>query len=73
MLYRHKDEQKQKALDDLSELMNYNINHIEIFDNAQLFGTAPISALVVYKDGNFERKSYRKYHLKQQQMMIIKQ
>ncbi|MDI6453575.1 excinuclease ABC subunit UvrC [Peloplasma aerotolerans] len=64
MLYRHKDEQKQKALDDLSELVNYNINHIEVFDNAQLFGTAPISALVVYKDGNFERKSYRKYHLK---------
>lgn len=62
MLYRHKDEKKQKALDDLSELLNTNIRHIEIFDNAQLFGTAPISALVVFRNGDFEKKSYRKYH-----------
>lgn len=64
MLYRHKDEQKQKAQDELSKLINHRVNHIEIFDNAQLFGTAPISALVVYRNGDFERKSYRKYHLK---------
>ncbi len=63
MLYRHKDEKKQKALEDLAELIKHPVNHIEIFDNAQLFGTAPISALVVFKDGDFERKSYRKYHL----------
>jgi len=62
MLYRHKDEKKQKALDDLSELLNTNIRHIEIFDNAQLFGTAPISALIVFRNGDFEKKSYRKYH-----------
>lgn len=62
MLYRHKDEKKQKALDDLGELLNANIKHIEIFDNAQLFGTAPISALVVFRNGDFEKKSYRKYH-----------
>ncbi len=63
MLYRHKDEQKQKAQDELGKLINHQVNHIEIFDNAQLFGTAPISALVVYRNGDFERKSYRKYHL----------
>ncbi len=63
MLYRHKDEQLKKALDDLSEIFNANIKHIEVFDNAQLFGTAPISALIVYKDQGFEKKSYRKYHL----------
>lgn len=63
MLYRHKEETKQKALDDLSELIHHQVRHIEIFDNAQLFGTAPISALVVYKDGAFDKKSYRKYHL----------
>lgn len=63
MLYRHKDEQLKKALDDLSDMFNANINHIEVFDNAQLFGTAPISALIVYKDQGFEKKSYRKYHL----------
>jgi len=63
MLYRHKDEQKQKAQDELSKLIQHPVDHIEIFDNAQLFGTAPISALVVYRHGDFERKSYRKYHL----------
>jgi len=64
MLYRHKDEMKQKALDELSTLIDRPVEHIEIFDNAQLFGTAPISALIVFNHGVFERKSYRKYHLK---------
>lgn len=63
MLYRHKDEKRQKALEDLSELVQTEVKHIEIFDNAQLFGTAPISALVVFKDTAFDKKSYRKYHL----------
>lgn len=64
MLYRHKDEQKQKALDELDTLFKRKINVIEIFDNAQLFGTAPISALIVFRNGEFDKKSYRKYHLK---------
>lgn len=63
MLYRHRDEKRQKALEDLSELVGINVRHIEVFDNAQLFGTAPISALIVFKDQGFEKKSYRKYHL----------
>ena len=63
MLYRHKDEKRQKALEDLAELIKKPVKYIEIFDNAQLFGTAPISALVVFKEHSFDRKSYRKYHL----------
>lgn len=63
MLHRHQQEKKQKALEELSKMIGSNVNHIEIFDNAQLFGTAPISALIVYKDGEFDKKSYRKYHL----------
>jgi len=63
MLYRHQSEKKQKALEELSELIKKEVKHIEIFDNAQLFGTAPISALIVFKDGDFDKKSYRKYHL----------
>jgi len=63
MLYRHRDEKRQKALEDLSDLVGTNVRHIEVFDNAQLFGTAPISALIVFKDQGFEKKSYRKYHL----------
>ncbi|MFA6800807.1 MAG: excinuclease ABC subunit UvrC [Acholeplasmataceae bacterium] len=64
MLYRHKDEKKQNALEELSIMMNQQINRIEVFDNAQLFGTAPISAMIVYDQLSFEKKSYRKYHLK---------
>jgi excinuclease ABC subunit C len=63
MLYRHKDEKRQKALEDLSELIHHDVKHIEIFDNAQLFGTSPISAMVTFKNGDFDKKSYRKYHL----------
>ena len=63
MLYRHRDEKRQKALEDLSELMGKEIKTIEVFDNAQLFGTAPISALIVFKDQSFDKKNYRKYHL----------
>jgi len=64
MLYRHKEENRQKALDDLSDLIHKEIKQIDIFDNAQLFGTAPISALIVYNNHEFDKKSYRKYHLK---------
>ncbi len=63
MLYRHRDEKRQKALEDLSELMGKDIKLIEVFDNAQLFGTAPISALIVFKEQAFDKKNYRKYHL----------
>ncbi|MBN2268164.1 MAG: excinuclease ABC subunit UvrC [Acholeplasmataceae bacterium] len=64
MLYRHKEENKQKALDDLSDLIKKEIKKIDVFDNAQLFGTAPISALIVYHNHAFDKSSYRKYHLK---------
>ncbi len=64
LLYRHQEEQRMQALSELSDLIGEQIKQIDIFDNAQLFGTAPISALVVYKDEAFDKQSYRKYHLK---------
>ena len=64
MLYRHKDEQKQEALDQLSQVLKQDVKRIEVFDNAQLFGTAPISAMIVFDQLSFDKKSYRKYHLK---------
>lgn len=63
MLYRHRDEKMHKALNELSNLLNIKVNNIEIFDNSQLFGTAPISAMVSFKDYKFNKKMYRKYHL----------
>ncbi len=64
MLYRHQEEQQMKALATLSEWVGRPVSTIEVFDNAQLFGTAPISALIVYGKQGFDKKQYRKYHLK---------
>ena len=64
MLNRHQDDQKHLGLQKLSQTLTKDVTRIDVFDNAQLFGTAPISAVIVYDTENFEKKSYRKYHLK---------
>ncbi len=52
------------ALDALAELLSIPTPyHIEAFDNSHLFGSHPVSALVVFKNGTKETKSYRKYKL----------
>jgi excinuclease ABC subunit C len=63
MLHRHADERTDAALLALSGLVGATVKTIEVFDNAQLFGTAPISAMIVYKDRDFFKSAYRKYHL----------
>jgi excinuclease ABC subunit C len=63
-LFRSKVEKTSDALEELSKTVGKKVNHIEVFDNAQLFGTAPISGMIVWKDHHFERKMYRKFHLK---------
>lgn len=64
-LYRSKFEQQANAIEKLKDMLNLeSLNLIEAFDNSQLFGTAPISAMVVFKNGKFNPKLYRKYHLK---------
>jgi excinuclease ABC subunit C len=62
-IYRHKDERKQEAVRELGEIIGRTVERIEVFDNAQLFGTAPISAMIVYEN-QFDKSNYRKYHLK---------
>jgi excinuclease ABC subunit C len=62
-IYRHKDERKQEAVRELGEIIGRTVERIEVFDNAQLFGTAPISAMIVYEN-QFDKNNYRKYHLK---------
>lgn len=41
-----------------------SVKRIEVFDNSHLFGSSPISAMIVYVDGKPSYKDYRKYHLK---------
>lgn len=40
-----------------------NLNRIEIFDNAHLFGTFTVSGMVVYENGKPNKKEYRKYKI----------
>jgi excinuclease ABC subunit C len=38
--------------------------HIECFDNSNLQGTNPVSAMVVYKNAKPSKKDYRRYHIR---------
>lgn len=64
MLHRHEQDKKHQALTQLSKLVTKDIKRIDVIDNAQLFGAAPISAVIVYEGVDFNKKMYRKYHLK---------
>ena len=63
-LYSHQQDINLKLDQSLYELFNREINHIEAFDNSGLFGTAPVSAVVVYKNHQFSKNEYRKFNLK---------
>lgn len=53
------------ALGDLADLIDVaRLNVIEAFDNSHTMGTNPVSALVVFRNGLPEKKSYRKYQIK---------
>lgn len=65
LLYRISTEKTKEATEAFKDILGINnVSRIEIFDNAHLFGSAPISAMVVFKNGKPERKAYRKYHIK---------
>lgn len=65
-VYQDKLQRTHDALDGLKRILSIeDVNLIEVFDNSQLFGTAPVSAMIVFENGNFEKKLYRKYHIKQ--------
>ncbi|MBS4173750.1 excinuclease ABC subunit UvrC [Bacillus sp. FJAT-49736] len=61
-----KDEERTiKAVDTLGEKMGiYTPHRIEAFDNSNIQGTDPVSAMIVFIDGKPEKKEYRKYKIK---------
>jgi len=63
-LFRNRSERINEQLKELSEIVKKDVNYIEVFDNSHLFGTNPVSAMVVWEDYKFSPKKYRKYHLK---------
>src|SRR5574342_1199198 len=42
----------------------YTPHRIEAFDNSNIQGTNPVSAMVVFIDGRPEKREYRKYKIK---------
>jgi len=66
---REQDEETQKeqvliAMEEMFRLINYP-EHIECFDNSNISGTEPVSAMVVFSDGEKDTKHYRKYKLRE--------
>lgn len=64
-IYKSKVLKKMDTIEELGNLLNIPTPyHIEAFDNSNLFGEYPVSAMVVYKNGKPSKKDYRKYHIK---------
>lgn len=61
-----RDEQRTiKAVENLGESLGiYTPHRIEAFDNSNIQGTDPVSALVVFIDGKPNKREYRKYKIK---------
>jgi excinuclease ABC subunit C len=53
------------AVENLGKALNIPTPHrIETFDNSNIQGVHPVSAMVVFEDGKPNKKLYRKYHIK---------
>ncbi len=64
-LYQNKVLKKRDSVEELGKLLNIKTpNYIEAFDNSNLFGEYPVSAMVVYRNGVKSPKEYRKFHIK---------
>jgi excinuclease ABC subunit C len=64
-LIERDEERTSKAVEGLSEWLGTDrIHRIEAFDNSNIQGSDPVSAMVVFTDGKPDRKEYRKYKIK---------
>ncbi|MCD5323784.1 MULTISPECIES: excinuclease ABC subunit UvrC [Pontibacillus] len=64
-LIERNEERTIKAVEELGEKLNIETPHrIEAFDNSNIQGADPVSAMVVFIDGRPEKKEYRKYKIR---------
>lgn len=64
-LIERDEERTIKAIENLGEKLGiYTPYRIEAFDNSNIQGTDPVSAMVVFVDGKPDKKEYRKYKIK---------
>ena len=52
------------ACEELSALLGFEVHSIEAFDNSNIQGASPVSAMVSFVDGKPNKKNYRKYKIK---------
>ncbi|MBA3957661.1 MAG: excinuclease ABC subunit UvrC [Parachlamydiaceae bacterium] len=57
---------RERTLLEMQEVLRLNQypKRIECFDNSNISGTEPVSALVVFTEGSKDKKRYRKYKIK---------
>ncbi|GIN22140.1 excinuclease ABC subunit UvrC [Siminovitchia fordii] len=64
-LIERDEERTIRAIEKLGEVMGiYTPYRIEAFDNSNIQGTDPVSAMVVFINGKPDKKEYRKYKIK---------
>lgn len=64
-LIERDEERTIKAVENLGEKLGiYTPHRVEAFDNSNIQGTNPVSAMVVFVDGKPAKKEYRKYKIK---------
>ncbi|HCM88381.1 MULTISPECIES: excinuclease ABC subunit UvrC [Vagococcus] len=64
-LIERKEERTIGATEKLSDALGIpSAGRIEAFDNSNIMGTDPVSAMVVYVDGKPSKKDYRKFKIK---------
>lgn len=67
-LLNSKEREYQKtigAMDEISKILDIESLHtMEMFDNSNIMGASPVSAMISIKDGKFDKKNYRKYKIR---------
>jgi len=64
-LIERNEERTIQAVEQLGDILNIATPHrIEAFDNSNIQGTDPVSAMIVFIDGKPDKKEYRKYKIR---------
>ncbi|WP_129727751.1 MULTISPECIES: excinuclease ABC subunit UvrC [Bacillaceae] len=64
-LIERDEERTIKAVENLGKALGIpTLSRIEAFDNSNIQGTNPVSAMIVFVDGKPDKKEYRKYKIK---------
>ncbi len=65
LLYKNQVLKKIETIESLGNILQISTpTYIEAFDNSNLNGEYPVSAMVVFRNGKPSPKEYRKYHIK---------